>query len=210
MSQPILPSDPTLIRDAATIILLRQIDNQTRVLMGQRGKTAAFMPGKVVFPGGAVDRQDFNATAPREPDGMSTTCRTRLAVEATPELASAILVAARRELVEETGLTLSACASMRFVFRAITPPKHTRRFDARFLMCNAEDVIEDLDDFSRAEDELAHLQWVSVTEALSLDLPFVTRIVLAEIKDLALSQTPPDEVPFYDHRGLFGQIVSIC
>lgn len=209
MTQPISPSDPTLIRDAATIILLRQIDNQMRVLMGQRGKTAAFMPGKFVFPGGAVDRQDFKTTAPRGSEGMSTTCRTRLAVEATPELASAILVAARRELVEETGLTLSACARMRFVFRAITPPKRTRRFDARFLMCNAEDVIENLDDFSRAEDELAHLQWVSLTEALSLDLPFVTRIVLAEIKDLALSQTSPDEVPFYDHRGPIGQIVSI-
>jgi 8-oxo-dGTP pyrophosphatase MutT (NUDIX family) len=47
--------DKTALRDAATVIVLRDND---RVLMGQRGKSAAFMPGKFVFPGGAVDSQD--------------------------------------------------------------------------------------------------------------------------------------------------------
>ena len=46
------------IRDAATVILLRQKKDNTFVLMGQRGNKAAFMPSKYVFPGGAVDEDD--------------------------------------------------------------------------------------------------------------------------------------------------------
>ena len=46
------------IRDAATVILLRQKKDSTYVLMGQRGNKAVFMPSKYVFPGGAVDEDD--------------------------------------------------------------------------------------------------------------------------------------------------------
>ena len=46
------------IRDASTVILIRKKDNNNYVLMGQRGRNAAFMPSKYVFPGGAVDPQD--------------------------------------------------------------------------------------------------------------------------------------------------------
>jgi 8-oxo-dGTP pyrophosphatase MutT (NUDIX family) len=206
MTQSLSLDISTSIRDAATVILLRHAGDEIRVLMGQRGKSAVFMPGKFVFPGGAVDPQDYNSVAPYR---VNPLCRARLEIEATPELASALLVAAHRELLEETGLNLDPLADMRFVFRAITPPARPRRFDARFLMCDAGDVLDDLDDFSRAEDELAHLQWVSVPEALTLDLPFVTRIVLAEVNALAAASCPPEMVPFYDHRGPIGQIRSL-
>ena len=46
------------IRDAATVILLREKKDSTYVLMGQRGNKAVFMPSKSVFPGGAVDEND--------------------------------------------------------------------------------------------------------------------------------------------------------
>ena len=194
------------IHDAATVILLRKNGDETRVLMGQRGKSAVFMPGKFVFPGGRVDPQDYEVTAP---DMVNPVCRARLEAAATPELAAALLVAARRELLEETGLNLDPLASLRFIFRAITPPKRPRRFDARFLMCDAGDVLDNLDDFSRAEDELAHLQWVSVAEALTLDLPFVTRVVLAEVNALASTSVSPEVVPFYEHSGPIGRIISL-
>lgn len=214
MTRQTSPIDPPTIRDAATVILLRRSETETRVLMGQRGKKAAFMPGKFVFPGGAVDPQDYHALPPQdvercEQDGTMPICSKRLAVGGSSAMAQAILTAARRELVEETGLSLNADAQMRFVFRAITPPKRPRRFDARFLLCDARDVVEDLDDFSRAEDELAYLQWVELSAALTLDLPFITRVVLAEIDALASSDEPPVAVPFYDHRGPIGRIVSI-
>ena len=50
------------IRDAATVILLRQKKDSTYVLMGQRGNKAVFMPSKYVFPGGAVDEDDTNVS----------------------------------------------------------------------------------------------------------------------------------------------------
>lgn len=206
MTSTVFPHETPAIRDAATVILLRHTAGQTRVLMGQRGRSAVFMPGKFVFPGGAVDPADFDVPAP---ELATAVCRARLENEATPGLASAILVAARRELQEETGLSLRPDAEMKFVFRAITPPKRPRRFDARFLLCDAADVVQDPDDFSRAEDELSHLQWVSLPKAVTLDLPFVTRLVLAEVKALAGLSGPPETVPFYDHRGPVGRIRSL-
>ena len=50
--------DKTAIRNAATVIALRDRATDPHVLMGQRGAQAAFMPNKFVFPGGAVDAAD--------------------------------------------------------------------------------------------------------------------------------------------------------
>jgi len=50
--------DKTQIRNAATVIVLRDRTTSPRILMGQRGSKAVFMPNKFVFPGGAVDAGD--------------------------------------------------------------------------------------------------------------------------------------------------------
>ena len=50
--------DKTAIRNAATVMVLRDRTTDPHVLMGQRGAKAAFMPSKFVFPGGAVDAAD--------------------------------------------------------------------------------------------------------------------------------------------------------
>ncbi len=42
--------DKTKIRNAATIIVVRNKNKNPSVLMGQRGINAAFMPSKFVFP----------------------------------------------------------------------------------------------------------------------------------------------------------------
>ena len=42
--------DKTKIRNAATVIVLRDRHVTPHILMGQRGAKAAFMPNKFVFP----------------------------------------------------------------------------------------------------------------------------------------------------------------
>jgi len=51
-------TDRSAIRNAATVIVMRDAPNAPKVLMGQRGASAVFMPNKFVFPGGAVDMED--------------------------------------------------------------------------------------------------------------------------------------------------------
>lgn len=162
--------------------------------MGQRGAGAAFMPSKYVFPGGAVDPgDDLAAPLPLSPD-----CARRLALAAPP---GPLIAAALRELAEETGLSLRADGPcLRYVFRAITPPGRSRRFDARFFLADATNCSGDAETFSGASDELSHLHWIGLAEARALDLPFITEVVLAEVTNLLSGGTQPG-VPFFDNSG---------
>lgn len=206
MSQTEAPAVP---RAAATILLLRRGADGPSVLMGQRGAAAVFMPSKYVFPGGAVDEADALGPelGPEPGAALDPACRARLAERSEPGMDCALLTAARRELVEETGLTLSPDAPLRFVFRAITPPGRSRRFDARFFLADADAIEGSADDFSAASDELSHLHWVALAEARRLDLPFVTEVVLAELAALLHPLPPgaalpvPASVPFFDNSG---------
>lgn len=200
------PDPKAAIRDASTIILLRQTTRGPSVLMGQRGESAVFMPSKYVFPGGAVDPQD--AQVPLQAP-INALCARRLSLEAAPDCAHALAAAALRELNEETGLPLGgaiaphSAAPLHFVFRAVTPTGRPRRFDARFFLADADQIDADPDDFSRAEDELSHLHWVPITEARALNLPFITEVVLAEVAALIAktggAAADPDGVPFFDN-----------
>lgn len=203
--------DKSAIRDAATVILLR---DQTSVLMGQRGKSAAFMPGKFVFPGGAVDQQD--ATIPLPPMDPQCTARLQSNSQISP---STLAAAAIRELWEETGQILGSPGvwheppldwqdfaaaghlpdptALSFFFRAVTPEGRPRRFDARFFLTDATALVTDPDDFSNAEDELSHLQWVPLQDARQFDLPFITRVVLAELIAHIGRDAPIQSVPFF-------------
>lgn len=188
------------IRPAATLVLLRQGPAGPEVLMGMRGAQAVFMPSKYVFPGGGVDAAD-HAAGPVT--SLSDLCRHRLSLN-LPEQApapDALAAAGLRELAEETGLTLTdGAASLRFIFRAITPPGRSRRFDARFFLVDAAHVHGDAEDFSAASDELSHLHWIGIGAARALDLPFITEVVLAEVSAL-LAGIADEGVPFFDNSG---------
>ena len=209
--------DRTAIRDAATILLVRNTGTAPAVLMGQRGSGAAFMPDKYVFPGGAVDAGD--AQVPLA-GALNPTCQARLALDHPAPMALA--AAAIRELWEETGLALGRpgawdtpppdwqgfaarglrpdATALRYIFRAITPPGRTRRFDARFFLAEIGAVAGDADDFSAACEELSHLHWVPMAEARRLNLPFITEVVLAEAEALLRGEPWADSVPFFDNR----------
>ena len=220
--------DKTAIRNAATVIVLRDRATTPRILMGQRGSQAAFMPNKFVFPGGAVDAADAAVPLAGE---IPDPCHARLEDDAPPGMQRALGAAAVRELWEETGLILGQpgvwrdpppdwasfaaegfvpdARGLRFVFRALTPPGRPRRFDARFFLVDAAHVRGDLDDFTHASDELAHLQWVPLDQARAFDLPFITEVVLAEIAARLHEDAPPASVPFFkntDEASLFRRL----
>ena len=191
------------IADAASVIMLRGAGADAQVLMGQRGAGAVFMPRKFVFPGGRVDAGDFHKDLP---DLLAPTCRAALSAHVAADpgpLAHALTAAALRELHEETGLHLARHppAALRFVFRAITPIGAPRRFDARFFLAHSDDFAGDMHGFSAASGELALLQWLTLPQARALDLPFITRVILAELHS-ALAQGgafAPRGVPFFDN-----------
>lgn len=219
LSAPV--QDKTAIRDAATVIVLRDAATAPKVLMGQRGSGAAFMPNKFVFPGGAVDAVDASV-ALSQPLGAE--CDRRLRIHCERDVADALIASAIREVWEETGLIFGAQADWKgdapqgwrgfaasghvpspegfhFIFRAITPPARPRRFDARFFLVEADKVANDLDDFSGAEDELSHLQWIPLGDVRQFNLPFITEVVLAEISGLIETGFTPASVPFFDNSG---------
>lgn len=211
--------DKTAIRNASTVIVLRNRHDDPHVLMGQRGSSAAFMPDKFVFPGGAVD--DADRLVPLVTP-LPDLCAGRLCDDAPPYLANALAAAAIRELWEETGLVLGAkglwtspppdwasfaatghmpaAHPLQFVFRAVTPPGRPRRFDARFFLVDAGDLASDPDDFSAACDELSHLQWIPLPRVREFDLPFITEVVLAEVAARARETEPPASVPFFKNN----------
>ena len=207
------------IRPAATVVLWRNSAEGPQVLMGQRGAGAAFMPSKYVFPGGAVDPADDRVALAALPP--PETLR-RLALQSEGPPPGALAAAAIRELWEETGLALAAPApfapppdsgedwarmaalglcpdasALRFIFRAVTPPGRTRRFDARFFLAPATALAPDSHPDSG---ELSHLHWIGLGAARTLDLPFITEVVLAEVAGL-LGGGDDAGVPFFDNRG---------
>lgn len=190
---PDAPDQP--IRAASTVILWRQGQAGPEVLMGQRGQAAAFMPSKFVFPGGAVDADDAAGELPLDAD-----CLRRLGMNSSGPTASALVGAALRELAEETGLGFAPAGRLRFVFRAITPPGRTRRFDARFFLASADHALGDRSGFAGASGELSLLHWVPLAEVRRLDLPFITEVVLAEV-GLILAGGQQGGVPFFDNSG---------
>ena len=213
-----MTSDKTKIRNAATVIVVRNKHDNPSVLMGQRGVNAAFMPSKFVFPGGAVDDQDLSIDIKKS---INEVCKNRLLKENENGPWNALVAAAIRELFEETGQIIGVeqewleppsswrgfaktgyvpdASHMSFVFRAITPPGRPRRFDARFFLIQAEELQTDLDDFSMASDELSHLQWIPLTDTKNFDLPFITQVVLAEIAGNLMNSGCPARVPFFQN-----------
>jgi 8-oxo-dGTP pyrophosphatase MutT (NUDIX family) len=96
-------------------------------------------------------------------------------------LGPAILHAAARELMEETGLSLGDppdLSEVDYLCRAVAPARYSTRFDARFLVIGAEHARGTL----AGSGELESLRWYGVAEALALDLAFPTRKVLEELE----------------------------
>lgn len=190
-------------RDAATLILVRRDGPAPRILMGRRSGGHDFMPDKWVFPGGRIDRADYHAPLLKDlaPDvAADLAADARLKRQDGARLARALAHTAVRETYEETGLVIGRLADkleadlsgLRYIARAITPPARHKRFDARFLMADAERLHSITPTDSR---ELGEVAWFDLAQCRELDLPSVTRAVL-DVVDLHLRGQPPER-PFW-------------
>ena len=92
------------VRDAATVVLLRDTAGGLEVYLQRRSAGMAFAAGVHVFPGGAVDPEDEDLVA-----------------------------TAVREVEEETGVRLER-AGVRPWARWVTPEGEPRRYDTRFFV----------------------------------------------------------------------------
>ena len=210
-------------RDAATLIIVERGRGKIRVLMGKRHAGHKFMPGKFVFPGGAVEPGDRRMSIAGALDAVveaKLLARTR---RTSPEFARALALAAIRETFEETGLALGVTdrgapesppegawtrfaatgvfptvEGVDFLARAITPPGRVRRFDARFFVAEATLIAHRAEGAVHAEAELVELTWIPIEKALELDIPRITRTILGDLAELG--SRPPDRFrprPFY-------------
>lgn len=207
-------------RDASTLILYRPRGKQIEVLMGERNGRHSFMPNRYVFPGGGVEPEDWRVrhSAPLRDDVAE-----RLAKICSPSRARALAAAAVRETFEETGLILGepdptpgrpVPANWReffatgfapkldvldYVVRAVTPPFRPKRFNARFFIADAAHAHGNI----TGSGELLDLRWVSIEDALTLELPRITAIVLEQIAGF-IQRRPGSGMPVRVYRHVHG------
>jgi 8-oxo-dGTP pyrophosphatase MutT (NUDIX family) len=217
---------PVRPRDAAALILLDGIGRKNpKILLGKRHPALKFMPDKYVFPGGRLEPGDrrMNIAGPLDARVEARLLKGRAGSD--PGFARALALAAIRETFEETGHVVGTSdyggpdrppaawrayaehkclpdlQELHFIARAITPPMRPRRFDTRFFAIDARAVTARLDGVAHADAELVELAWVNLDKAESLDLPDVTRQVLAELRTrLKGGMSPFLPAPFYYFR----------
>jgi 8-oxo-dGTP pyrophosphatase MutT (NUDIX family) len=172
-------------RHAASLIVYRGEADDVSMLMGMRGAKHRFMPNRLVFPGGAVDRADLDAPSASP---LSPHTEHLLRKSANARLAHGLGIAAARELHEETGLSLGTpphLDALHLLARAVTPPPGPIRFNARFFAVDGRQVTGALG----GDGELEGLRFYAMQEALELDLAMPTRRVLERLRLwLALSE----------------------
>jgi 8-oxo-dGTP pyrophosphatase MutT (NUDIX family) len=230
VEQPEAPKSPPKARalrprDAATLIIVDDSSGEPRVLLGRRRMDMVFMPGRYVFPGGRVDPADRQVAVeedlrPRDLEKLM------VAMKGTPSVARAraLALAAVRETFEEAGLLIGtslgtnappqiptwqeffatgfrpALDRLTFFARAITPPGRPRRFDSRFFCVEASAIVHR----AKIENgELSDLEWHSIAQARSLELPNITRVVLEDLSERIAAgalHTGDFPVPFYHRR----------
>lgn len=203
---PPIPVEP---RDAASLVLVRDGAAGPEVLMGRRPKSARFMPGVHVFPGGAVDESDFVLESDH---ALADHVLARVRRQAAQPLARALAWTAVRETWEETGLLLGAAgrvtgdagcpavrafngaglapdlSSLDYLMRAVTPPYIPIRFNTRFFIADGAAARGPICPCPELED----VGWHLIDEALRLSIVNVTEIVLNAAKRYWEARPEPD------------------
>jgi 8-oxo-dGTP pyrophosphatase MutT (NUDIX family) len=162
--RPVLMTDPQEVRDAATVVLLRDVAETLEVLLIQRGQKLAFHGGAWAFPGGRVESADRAHS-----EGELETARR----------------AGTRETHEEAGLQLAA-ADLVPLSHWTTPPGRPRRFATWFFLARASEQAVQVDG-----GETQDHQWMTPQDALQarrrgeIQLPPPTFVTLQLLQNKA-------------------------
>lgn len=193
-------------RDAASLIVVRtKADGERECLMGRRRRSARFLPGYFVFPGGSVEKADSRARPASILDPSSIWA---MGVGGRRSRAEALATAAVRETWEETGVLIAepgdvgpapgsafdemrrlgvapALGRLAYIGRAITPTVSAIRFHARFFVAKIEAESDPANALLAApgdlctDGELECLSWVPPARVSSLETIRVTRFMMA-------------------------------
>ena len=147
--------EPTVPRQAATVVVLRGGASRLEVLLVQRTHKARFMAGAWVFPGGAVDAHEGEGDVAHR-------------------------AAAVREVQEEVQIALPDPTALVPFARWITPPEVTIRFDTYFFLAVAPEGAEAIPDGS----EIIDARWFEPARALEGSEAGELLMVFPTIKNL--------------------------
>lgn len=170
-------AEPAAPRLAATVLLLRSAVPGFEVFLQRRSAGMAFAAGMYVFPGGAVDPQDYRG----EPVGGAD-WPARLGRPLAE--AQAVVRAAVRELQEETGVRVAARDLLPWA-RWITPESEPRRYDTYFFVAG----LPAGESPAEPAGESDHSLWLRPADARTLPMLPPTAAMCA---DLAGFDTVPD------------------
>ncbi len=101
---------PPPIRDAATVLALRDTDDGIEVFMVRRASRMGFLGGAHVFPGGALDPKDSEPRMLELAAGFEAV-GDLARIHHDSDRARGLLLAAVRELFEESGILLARTSS---------------------------------------------------------------------------------------------------
>lgn len=189
-------------RNAASLVLLKNNDNDVKVLLGKRSDKTRFMPGAWVFPGGVVDKNDYKI---EKINSLNKNIVKKLAVSNNTNMANALAIASIRETAEETGLMLGIksknipvikdendnngiilmseiglvpdLSKLLYLGRAITPTFSPIRFHARFFLADAKHLTGKI----KTTNELIEIKWISLKKATKLPMADVTEFMINEL-----------------------------
>ena len=184
--------DKTALRPAATVMLIRDIENgEFEVFMLQRTLNAAFAGGMYVFPGGRVDELDGIEELEQLCDGLDDKHASGLLQ--IPSGGLAYWVAAIRECFEEAGVLLARNSQTKQLV-AFDEPAIIQRFDeARLKIHDSSLSVIDLclsENLSLVTDSIHYVShWITpVGEARRFDTRFF------------VARAPESQEPLHDSQ----------
>ena len=176
------PDTAVPLRPAATLLLARDGAEGVQLLLLRRSESLSFAAGHWVFPGGAIDRDDFSGVA-------SALERSKEEVDCDRPSGEFLAAqrAAVRETREEAGLELSA-EPLCYYAHWVAPPLMKKRFSTWFFLAPVTPATAD-NEVQVDGSEIDQAEWFSPRRALreiaagQLSVLPPTRVTLIELAD---------------------------